>query len=81
MDLNFTAEEQAFRQEVRSFLRAKLPAELSSKVLGGKRMAKSDFVRWQKILHAQGWGAGAITRDSSSLTVFQCLRKPYMPPT
>jgi alkylation response protein AidB-like acyl-CoA dehydrogenase len=57
MDLNFTAEEQAFRQEVRDFLHAKLPAELSSKVLNGKRMAKSDFVDWQKILHAQGWGA------------------------
>ena len=63
MDLNFTAEEQAFRQEVRSFLRAKLPAELSSKVLGGKRMEKSDFVRWQKILHEQGWGAIAWPKD------------------
>jgi alkylation response protein AidB-like acyl-CoA dehydrogenase len=57
MDLNFTAEEQAFRDEVRSFLRTRLPAELSSKVLGGKRMEKSDFVRWQKILHERGWGA------------------------
>ena len=55
MDLNFTAEEQAFRQEVRDFLRAKLPAELSSKVLGGKRMEKGDFVRWQKILFEKGW--------------------------
>jgi alkylation response protein AidB-like acyl-CoA dehydrogenase len=26
-------------------------------VLGGKRMTKDDFVAWQKILHAQGWGA------------------------
>ena len=57
MDLNFTAEEQSFREEVRSFLRAKLPPEISRKVLGGKRLAKDDFVRWQKLLHAQGWGA------------------------
>ncbi|MDP2133560.1 MAG: acyl-CoA dehydrogenase family protein [Sulfuritalea sp.] len=59
MDLNFTPEEQAFREQVRSFLRAKLPADISHKVLGAKRMDKNDFVRWQKILHAQGWGATA----------------------
>ena len=59
MDLNFTAGEQAFREEVRSFLRARLPAELSRKVLGGKRLEKDDFVRWQQILNAQGWGAVA----------------------
>ncbi|MCF8199761.1 MAG: acyl-CoA dehydrogenase family protein [Sulfuritalea sp.] len=57
MDLNFTAEEQAFRETVRDFLRAKLPSELSRKVLGGKRMKKDDYVLWQKILHEQGWGA------------------------
>ena len=57
MDLNFTAEEQAFREEVRAFLHAKLPETISRKVLGGKRMTKDDFVAWQKILHAQGWGA------------------------
>ena len=59
MDLNFTAEEQAFREEVRGFLRARLPAEISRKVLGGKRMEKSDFVRWQQLLNGQGWGAVA----------------------
>ncbi|MDO8789448.1 MAG: acyl-CoA dehydrogenase family protein [Sulfuritalea sp.] len=59
MDLNFTAEEQLFREDVRSFLRAKLPGEISRKVLGGKHLAKNDFVRWQQILHAQGWGAVA----------------------
>jgi alkylation response protein AidB-like acyl-CoA dehydrogenase len=57
MDLNFTAEEQAFREEVRAFLHAKLPETISHKVLGGKRMTKDDFVAWQKILHTQGWGA------------------------
>ena len=59
MDLNFTDAEQAFRADVRAFLRAKLPPELSRKVLDGKHLAKDDFVRWQKILHAQGWGAAA----------------------
>ena len=57
MDLNFTSEEQAFRAEVRRFLDARLPADLSGKVHGGKRLQKDDFMRWQKILHQQGWGA------------------------
>ena len=57
MDLHFTAKEQAFREEIRAFLRASLPADIGRKVRGGKRMQKSDFVRWQQILHARGWGA------------------------
>ncbi len=57
MDLNFSPEELAFRAEVRSFLDAKLPADLSDKVHQGKRLVKEDFLRWQKILHQQGWGA------------------------
>ena len=57
MDLNFSAQEQEFREQVRAFLRARLPAELSAKVLGSKRLERDDFVRWQKILHQQGWGA------------------------
>ncbi|HYA65419.1 MAG TPA: acyl-CoA dehydrogenase family protein [Burkholderiaceae bacterium] len=57
MDLNFSAEEQQFREQVRGFLREHLPADLSAKVLGSKRLDKDDFVGWQKMLHAQGWGA------------------------
>ena len=57
MDLSFSAAEQEFRGQVRAFLRVRLPADLSAKVLGGKRLEKSDYVHWQKILHVQGWGA------------------------
>ncbi len=57
MDLDFSAEEQEFRETVRNFLRARLPTDLSAKVLGGKRLEKDDQVRWQKILFEQGWGA------------------------
>ncbi len=57
MDLNFTQEEQAFRAEVRKFIDAHLPADLSDRVRNGKRMGREDFLRWQKILHRQGWGA------------------------
>ena len=55
MNLNYTPEELAFREQVRSFVRAKLPGDISQKVLHHKRLSKEDHVRWQKILHQQGW--------------------------
>lgn len=57
MDLNFTAEELAFRDEVRTFLKDHLPADISQRVHQGQALAASDYTRWQKILHARGWGA------------------------
>ncbi|HEX8885637.1 MAG TPA: acyl-CoA dehydrogenase family protein [Noviherbaspirillum sp.] len=59
MDLNFTAEETAFREQVRSFMQEKLPADIRKKVLGGLIVERDDYVRWQRILHEQGWGAPA----------------------
>jgi alkylation response protein AidB-like acyl-CoA dehydrogenase len=57
MDLNFTPEEQAFRAEVRSFLHAALPADISSKVKAGLAVPAEAYSRWQKILYEKGWGA------------------------
>ncbi|MFV8835353.1 acyl-CoA dehydrogenase family protein [Aquisalimonas sp.] len=57
MDINFTPEEEAFRQEVRSFLKEKLPREMSDKVLNHKHLTKDDLVNWQKILYEKGWAA------------------------
>ena len=57
MDLKYTPEEEAFRAEVRSFIDAELPPDISNKIRLGRRLHKDDFVRWQKILHARGWGA------------------------
>jgi alkylation response protein AidB-like acyl-CoA dehydrogenase len=55
MDLNYSAEEIAFRDEVRAYLAANLPTDLQHKVLNHKRMSKEDFVRWHKILAKKGW--------------------------
>ncbi len=58
MDLVFTAEELAFRDEVRAFLASKLPTEIRDRVrLASSYVPREDSVRWQAILHAQGWGA------------------------
>jgi alkylation response protein AidB-like acyl-CoA dehydrogenase len=59
MDLNFTAEETAFRQQVRSFLQEKLPEDIRKKVHNGMIVGRDDYVRWQRILHEQGWGGPA----------------------
>ncbi|GAA7761517.1 acyl-CoA dehydrogenase [Cupriavidus sp. SHE] len=47
---------QAFRQEVREFLRESLPPDLPRRK-GGFRSPRADLARWQGILHAKGWGA------------------------
>ena len=57
MNLNYTAEELAFRDEVRAFLDEKLPADIAAKVKGFRRLSKQDHQRWQKILSEKGWYA------------------------
>jgi pimeloyl-CoA dehydrogenase large subunit len=55
MDLRFTPEELAFRDEVRSFMRTAQPADIRSKLIEGRRLKKDDYVTWQRILNAKGW--------------------------
>ncbi|MDN7179454.1 acyl-CoA dehydrogenase family protein [Caballeronia sp. SEWSISQ10-4 2] len=55
MDLNFTPEEEGFRESVVRFLQAKLPQRLSDKVRNGKRLTRADMAEWHAILNAQGW--------------------------
>jgi alkylation response protein AidB-like acyl-CoA dehydrogenase len=57
MDLNFTEAEQAFREEVRTFVQRSLPAETRRKVLEGLHLSKEDNVGWHRLLAARGWGA------------------------
>ncbi len=55
MDLSFTAEEEAFRTEVRQFLATKYPERLADKVQRGMRLKKADMEEWHAILNARGW--------------------------
>ena len=54
MDLNYTAEDLAFRDTVRAFLEANLPADLQQKVRNHLRLQKEDYVRWHQIAARQG---------------------------
>jgi alkylation response protein AidB-like acyl-CoA dehydrogenase len=55
MDLKFTPQEEAFRDEVRRFLADRLPRRIADKVRTGKHLAKADMEEWHAILHARGW--------------------------
>jgi alkylation response protein AidB-like acyl-CoA dehydrogenase len=63
MDLNYSAEELAFRDEASTWLRANLPAELRDKVTRYRPLAKDDLLRWHKILAAKGWIAPAWPQE------------------
>ncbi len=63
MNLNFTPEETAFRQQVRAFLTQNLPPDIQHKVLNGLILERDDYVRWQRILHAQGWGGSSWPKE------------------
>ncbi len=58
MNLEFSAEEIAFRDEVRSFIEANYPPQLKGKGLRDD-LAKEDFLAWHKVLGKKGWSAPA----------------------
>jgi alkylation response protein AidB-like acyl-CoA dehydrogenase len=57
MDLAFTPEETAFRDEVRTFIRDNLPTDIRDRMRLGHSPSKEDTVRWQRILNKKGWAA------------------------
>jgi len=57
VNFDYTPDEQAFRAEVRAFLKKELPKDISEKLLNMKRLGREDYVRWHKILYKQGWSA------------------------
>lgn len=63
MDLNYTPEQEAFRQEVRKFLQDNLPDDIRERVQKRLRPTKDIVVRWQKVLHKQGWGASTWPKE------------------
>ncbi|HLL11231.1 MAG TPA: acyl-CoA dehydrogenase family protein [Rubrivivax sp.] len=55
MDLNFTAEELAFRQDIKQWVLENLPADIAHKVHNSLRLTRDDMQRWAKILGKKGW--------------------------
>ena len=57
MDLRFTADELAFRDELRAFFRDNLPGDLRERMRLGHAPSKDDIVTWQRILTRRNWAA------------------------
>ena len=57
MDVDFTTEELAFRDEVRAFFRDEYPEDIRAAVEDSVEMPREMQIRWQKLLHEKGWAA------------------------
>lgn len=55
MDMKFTPEQLAFREEVRAFIKEKLPEDIRRKVAQGLELNRDDHQRWMRILAEKGW--------------------------
>jgi len=63
MDLNYSQEELAFRDQVRGWLKANLPADLRDKIAEYEELSREDLLRWHRILAQQGWVAPSWPKE------------------
>jgi alkylation response protein AidB-like acyl-CoA dehydrogenase len=57
MDLNYSPDEAAFRDEVRAWIRDHLPGEVRDKVLAYKELTRDELLGWHRTLAKRGWVA------------------------
>jgi len=55
MHVTFSPEELAFQKEVRAFFRDEFPDDIRQKQANGTELQPDDRIRWQQLLHRQGW--------------------------
>ena len=63
MDLDFSPAENAFRAEVRAFVREHLPETIRRKVTSSQHLSRDEHLLWQRTLHAHGWGGVGWPRE------------------
>ena len=74
MNFTFSPEDQAFRMEVREFVRAQLPADIARDVHRWCSPQMHNYRRWQRVLSARGWGAPHWPKEYGG-TDWSALRK------
>jgi pimeloyl-CoA dehydrogenase len=57
MDLDLSPAQRTFRDDVRAFIRERLPLGIRERLRQGHPPRKEDTVTWQRILHERGWAA------------------------
>ena len=55
MDMTFTPEQIAFREEVRAWIREAMPPEMRRRAENGANFEQSEILEWHKILYEKGW--------------------------
>ena len=63
MDLSFTPEELAFRDEARKFFRTEIPETIRTKIAEGRHTTKDDLITVQRIMNARGWAVPHWPRE------------------
>lgn len=67
MDLNYSDEELAFRDEIRSWIAENLPQDLREKVETYSELTREDLLRWHGILAKKGWVASHWQKEWGGL--------------
>ena len=57
MDLSFSPEQVAFRQEVRDFLKESMPPSIAEKAAVDAHFEMPEVMEWHKVLYRRGWVA------------------------
>ena len=69
MDIKFSAEDLAFRDEVRDFFTQEYDSSITAKLSSAAGTDyKEGIVAWQKKLHAKGWIAPGWPKSMAALT-------------
>jgi len=55
MDLSFTPEQEAFREEVRSWLSSAMPPHIEAKAAVDGNFTMDEVMEWHRILYEKGW--------------------------
>jgi pimeloyl-CoA dehydrogenase large subunit len=63
MDLRFSDEELAFRDEVRTFFKQNLPPAIREKLKEGRHTSKDELVQWTRVLNKKGWAVSHWPRE------------------
>lgn len=72
MDLAFSEEEQAFREEVRQYLRDTVPPQLRRKLAEGRRLSRDEIAAGLKILNRKGVPIWPKDFGGAGWTPMQC---------
>lgn len=63
MDMSYTPEQVAFRQEVRDWIAQAMTPNIKKKASQGAHFEHEDTMEWHKILHKKGWVAPAWPKE------------------